>query len=492
MTLYSLWFLIGFFPLSIVGYFFLNHKKKFIWARVWLLGFSLLFYGLWDFRHLPLLACSILFNFSVARYLAHSTQLKKNRLILTLGVIANVLALAFFKYTPFLLENFNLLFQTNLSFFKIFLPLGISFYTFQQITFLVATYRGKCPSPNFIDYALFISFYPQVSVGPILSPEEVIPTLKDLSAKEIIPQHVIQGLFRFSVGLFKKIVLADTLALWGTIGIKTLHTPSFFEAHATALACVLQYYFDFSGYIDMAIGVALLFNIRLPENFDSPYRAVSIQEYWRKWHITLGRFMGRHIYIPLGGNKKGRFRTCINLMIVFIIGGIWHGPSWTFVIWGALNGLGIIVHRLWQYLRISITRPLAWALTFSFVILCRIVFCVKTWHQGLDIVKGLIGLNGFVLPSLTKPILGFLSPLGVRFGTLPLMGLSTPSKTVEIAVVLIAGFFIALATKNSAYWEKRVQLNTTFCIIIGLMLFSSLQLILFAHQATERFVYAAF
>jgi len=247
--------------------------------------------------------------------------------------------LAFFKYADFFIVNVNQISNFNISFLRLAIPLAISFYTFQQITYLVDTYRSEIKDVNFLSYILFITFFPRLLMGPITRYNEVMPQLELTQQKHIDYRNMSLGLLLFFVGLCKRVVIADTFGIYTDLGYSSTQSLTLVEAWITSLSYTFQIYFDFSGYTDMAIGTAYFFNIKLPLNFNSPYLAVNIQDFWRRWHITLSRFLRDYIYIPLGGNRKGEFLTYFNIMITFLIGGFWHGAGWTFIIWGEYMAL---------------------------------------------------------------------------------------------------------------------------------------------------------
>lgn len=251
--------------------------------------------------------------------------------MLILGIMANIALLGYFKYSDFFIENINDVFKTNMALLNLTLPLAISFFTFQQIAYLVDSYKGKTQEYDVVNYAVFVTFFPQLIAGPIVHHKEMMPQFAYASNNRINAENISRGLFIFAIGLFKKVVIADTFAIYANEGFDVAKVLSFYEAWATSLSYTFQLYFDFSGYTDMAIGLALLFNIVLPFNFNSPYKALNIQDFWRRWHMTLSRFLRDYIYIPLGGNRKGTVLTYRNLMATFVIGGLWHGAAWTFV-----------------------------------------------------------------------------------------------------------------------------------------------------------------
>jgi len=404
-------FIFAFFPITVAGYFILCRLRLTYAAKVWLALASLVFYGWWDVRYVPLILASITFNYTVGRLLIASgeptSRLHHHRKkLLAAGIVGDILLLGYYKYADFFLENLNAALGTDYPLLKIVLPLGISFFTFTQIAFLVDAYKQKAKEYDIINYILFVTFYPHLIAGPILHHGEMMPQFDRLRNKVWNWGNAARGGFVFCIGLFKKVVIADTFAKYANDGFAKAHM--FIDSWVAALSYTFQLYFDFSGYTDMAIGIALLFNIRLPQNFNSPYKATSIQDFWRRWHMTLSRFLRDYIYIPLGGNRKGKLRTYFNNMAVFLIGGFWHGAGWTFIMWGFLHGAAQIVQRIWGEFFRPMPRWLAWVITFLFINVTWVFFRAESFDQALRLLKGMAGLNGVALghvKSLWFPIL---------------------------------------------------------------------------------------
>lgn len=325
-------FILGFLPITVWGYFFLN-KQSSIWGQYWLVLASLFFYGYWNPFYLGLIGFSICINFFLGKCFVYEGH---SKYALWVGIIFNIALLGYYKYTDFFISNINQLFGLQYAMHNIVLPLGISFFTFTQIAYLVETYRGKVDNHHFVSYVLFVTYFPHLLAGPIIHYEYVMPQFLDRKLKTINWENMSRGMFLFVLGLFKKIVVADSLAVWADAGYTALEKMdlNMIAAWGTALAYTFQLYYDFSGYTDMAIGVSLMLNINLPINFNSPYKSASIIEFWRCWHITLSLFLRDYLYIFFGGNRKGLFRKCINIFATMLIGGLWHGANWTFVLWG--------------------------------------------------------------------------------------------------------------------------------------------------------------
>ena len=438
-------FIFAFLPITFFIYFYLNYKKYSVISKGFLVFSSLFFYSWWNIIYLPLILFSMLFNYIIGNSFYKHTLNISNKFILIFGIISNIALLGYFKYSDFFIENINLALDTNIGLLHLALPLAISFFTFQQISYLVDSYKGETKEYDFLNYALFVTFFPQLIAGPIVHHKEMMPQFEDSKNRVINYRNISIGLFIFSIGLFKKVVIADTFALWATSGFDNATTLNLFEAWATSLSYTFQLYFDFSGYTDMAIAVALLFNIKLPINFNSPYKATNIQDFWRRWHITLSRFLRDYIYIPLGGNRKGEFRTYSNLLVTFIIGGIWHGAGWTFLFWGFLHGVAIVIHRAWSSLGIKLWSWLGWIITFNFVNIAWIFFRAKNWGDALKVLGSMFSLDNVVLPPFLKAKLIILEEYNIEFGAF----ITNIDANKDIVLWLVVGFIIVLLFKNS-------------------------------------------
>ncbi|WP_342528366.1 MBOAT family O-acyltransferase [Chryseomicrobium sp. FSL W7-1435] len=462
MLFNSFEFIFVFLPIVFIGYFLVN-KIHHTAGIVLLLLSSLFFYAWWNPAYLLLLIVSILVNYGVGTWMMRTEAMKKQ--ILILGIIFNVLLLGYFKYTDFFIANFNHVLNTNFQLLHLLLPLAISFYTFQQIAYLVDRYKGKVEDNNFLNYALFISFFPQLIAGPIVHHKEVMGQYLDAAKKKMHAENIAKGLFIFSIGLFKKVAIADTFAVWANEGYSNVQALTTSEAWVTSLAYTFQLYFDFSGYSDMAIGLALLFNIVLPLNFNSPYRAVSIQDFWRRWHMTLSRFLTDYLYIPLGGSYKSIPRTYVNIFIIFFVSGIWHGAGWTFVIWGVLHGLAMIVHRFWHQKGFKLPAIVGWIITFQFVNATWVFFRALTVDDALIVLGKMAAIQDLVQP------------------------LETFSATsLELILYFVGAGIIAFFFKNSYDWMQGLRPNPMYAIAAGAMfLYVALKL-----QQVSEFLYFNF
>ena len=448
-------FVAGFLPLALLGFFFLGRYRDSRPAKVWLLAVSLAWYAVADLPQIVLLLASVALNFLAGDVLAREgVSEPRRRRMLVLAVVANVAGLAVFKYSGFAIVNLNALLGTSLAVPALGLPPGISFLTFLQIAFLVDRYRRTAPRAAPLDYALFVTFFPKIMVGPITRQQEIVPQLDTRALARPNYRDLSIGTFLLFLGLFKKVVLADALARWANAGFADSAPLTLIEAWATSLSYTFQLYFDFSGYTDMAIGIGLMFNIRIPPNFLSPYKALDLQDFWRRWHITLSRFLRDYVYIPLGGNRGGEVLTYRNLVLTFLIGGIWHGAGWTFMAWGLLHGIGVAIHRGWSSRGLRLPRAVAWFVTFQYVNFCWVFFRAPDFPSALRVLRGMLGLDGLVLHEALRGPLAELAAVGFRFGPWP--SLPAPGS----ALLLLAGSaLLVLATPNSMELSERFRFD---------------------------------
>jgi len=438
----SQFYIFLFLPIVVIVYFILNRLRLVIGGKAWLVLASLFFYGYWNPLYLLLIISSMLVNFGVGRAL-HRTKKKPGhhwyprlKVILGAGIFFNLGLLGFFKYADFFIINLNRVFNSGAEPFGLALPLAISFFTFQQIAYLVDSYQQDTQEYDFLNYCLFVSFFPQLIAGPIVHHREMMPQFMRLKTKVLNWSNVSTGIFIFCLGLFKKVVIADSFALWANAGFNAHHALGLFEAWGASLSYTFQIYYDFSGYTDMAIGAALLFNIRLPINFNSPYKARSIQDFWRRWHITLSNWLRDYIYIPLGGNRCGQYRNYFNLFVTFLLGGLWHGAGWTFVLWGALHGAVMVIHRFWSRMGLKMPAPLAWLSTFIFINATWVFFRAESFKGALNVLMGMAGMNGISTSMKTASIISFIATWleGVRISYV-----STMAPIESTAYIIIFG-----------------------------------------------------
>ncbi len=394
-------FLFAFLPLVFLLFFALGKKNH--QAAAAFLGFaSLIFYAWFSIKALPILIGSIIINYLFGLKIS----ILREKAWLSIAIIFNLSLLSFFKYANFFIDNANFFLDSlqQISALDIALPIGISFFTFTQIAFLVDCYLGKVKEKNFTHYLLFVTYFPHLIAGPVLHHNQMMPQFAKKETYSLDYEKVSLGILIFTIGLAKKILIANPLGEYSDSffnGIDATSSPSFANAWLGTLAYTFQIYFDFSGYTDMAIGISLLFGINLPINFNSPYQATNIIEFWRRWHISLSNFLRDYIYIPLGGNKNNSSQRYINLMITMILGGFWHGANWTFILWGLAHGLLLSWNHYWRSLDISqklntkFFKPFFWAITFIVICFTWVLFRVDDIEFLKPVYYGLLGFNGF-------------------------------------------------------------------------------------------------
>lgn len=471
MLFSSIGFLFLFLPCVLLS-FTVAHKWLGVRAAQWvLLLASCLFYGLWKVEYLALLIAGLVFNFWIGGVLLRS----RSPTILFAGIATDLGMLAYFKYADFFIINLNTLLGLNHSLLNVLLPLGISFFIFQKIAYLVDCYRGLVTERDPLRFALFVLFFPQLIAGPIVHHAEIIPQLR---RKSLLPDAgmVSAGLFLLATGLFKKVIVADWLGEYVSQPFSHAASLQFLEAWTAALAYALQLYFDFSAYSEMAMGLALLFGIHLPLNFNSPYKSSNIAEFWRRWHMTLGRFLRDYLYIPLGGSHHGARRAALAALIVMVLGGLWHGAGWTFILWGVMHGVYLAVHRLWAS-RFHMPRPLGMALTFVAVLFAWVMFRAASVPDAISIWKSMLGLNGLVLPPALYATLP--SPFVIRY--------SSFINGLEIWVMLCVLAFTMLAKNAHERLLIDVPTRRSAMYLSAMVLFSILAL---GHPST--FLYFQF
>lgn len=403
-------FIFAFLPITLLGYYSLGKYATHRVSISWLVAASLFFYGWWNPAYLGLIIGSILFNYAFGVLLG--SKKKKSKRLLAIGIGINLMLIGYYKYANFFVDNLSLLSGINLQIRTIILPLAISFFTFQQIAYLVDAYKGETKEYNFLHYCLFVTFFPQLIAGPIVHHKEMMVQFSANKKIKLGCQNFIIGLNIFTLGLFKKVILADGISVYATPVFNSASsgdTISFFVAWGGALAYTFQLYFDFSGYSDMAIGIGKMFGINLPINFSSPYKSLNIKDFWRRWHMTLSRFLRDYLYIPLGGGHKGNSRRFVNLMTTMLLGGLWHGAGWTFLLWGGLHGFYLILNHGWDYVKKQLRlewldssvcwKSIAWLITFISVVNAWVFFRATSFQAAVSILKGMYGFNGVSLPN---------------------------------------------------------------------------------------------
>jgi D-alanyl-lipoteichoic acid acyltransferase DltB (MBOAT superfamily) len=445
-------------------------------SKVWLAFSSLFFYGWWNISYLPLISASILFNYFISNAIikrrGNANKYFSKKSLLLMALFFNIGLLVYFKYMDFFIENINLISNSNMGILELSLPLAISFFTLQQIAYIVDTYEGLVVESNFLNYTVFVLFFPQLIAGPIVHHKEMMPQFKDVRKKVKNYRNIALGIFIFSIGLFKKVVIADTFSIWASAGFDTSAPLNFFEYWATSFSYTFQLYFDFSGYTDMAIGIALLFNIYLPVNFNSPYRSTGMIEFWQRWHITLSNFINTYIYTPIMRSfSNASFNKSIFATVVtFFIAGLWHGASWVFIIFGVLHGLGLVVNKVWRRAKIKINRVLAWFITFNFINISFVFFRSDSVDGALTILKGMFSLDLIVLPY-------FLEQYFYNFNIFSFGGwMNNLDSDGGVKVILFLSLSIfSIFIGNSMEMLKKAKPNvgfilfTTFMIVISLL-----------------------
>jgi alginate O-acetyltransferase complex protein AlgI len=485
-----------FLPLVLLGYYGIG-RRSMDGAAAWLFAASVFFYGYWMPAFTLLLLASIAVNFRIGAAIQaarRDQRLARGKSLLVAGLVFNLGLLAYFKYANFFIENLAALLGAHWGALGIILPIGISFYSFTQIAFLVDTWQGKVHEVRPIHYGLFVTFFPHLIAGPVLHHAQMMPQFAQASSYRFNPAQFLGGCAIFALGLFKKIVLADGIAPFANAvfaGADAGTVPGAAEAWLGALAYTFQLYFDFSGYSDMAIGLSWMFNIRLPFNFDSPYQAANISDFWRRWHISLSTFLRDYLYVPLGGNRKGRVRRYVNLAATMVLGGLWHGASWSFVLWGSLHGLYLVINHGWRALLdragLVMSRPLAhvghllgWALTFLAVVVAWVFFRAVTLDGAWRVLGAMAGAH--VGPSEPAVLLW-------NAGLQPSMGSLWCAVLMALAVLAPNSNRIGEAVQArfaaSAGWRELVG-AVAVVVAVFLVVVNS------ARQATSAFIYFNF
>ncbi|HCP2902146.1 TPA: MBOAT family protein [Escherichia coli] len=369
-----------FLPITALIYFFLK-KVNLNLSKVWVCAISLYFYSFFTYQFMPLLIASMAINFMIIKLILSHGDKK----YIVSSVLFNVTSLGYFKYCNFFASNIDSILGLNIGHLDVVAPLAISFYTFQQISLSVSAHRKQITEVTLLDYGSYILFFPKLISGPITNFETI--TSQFNSKKNYFGKYFAPGIFIFSVGVFKKVVLSSYFGSIADQGYASISALGALEAWITSLSYSIQLYFDFSGYTDMAIGSALLFGVVLPINFNSPYIATDLQDFWRRWHITLSTWLRNYVYIPLGGNRKGVFRTYLNLFLTFLIGGFWHGAGWNFLAWGALHGAGLVIHRYWSQNGFRMPSVVGWFVTFNYVNITWIFFRTDSLNDAFSLLK---------------------------------------------------------------------------------------------------------
>lgn len=465
-------FIFIFLPITLIGYYLLGRRNENngFFPKVWLVFASLIFYGHWNISYLPIIISSILVNYFVSEKILTLQKQKPKKIFFIIGLLFNLGLLGYFKYKNFFMENLNWIFNSDFNFVHIVLPLGISFFTLQQIAYLVDSYEGLTKKVDFHKYALFVSFFPQLIAGPIVHYKSIMPQFEEPEKSKVMLNNIALGIFVFIIGLGKKVLLADTFAVWANDGFNDTEVFHFFHAWGTSLSYTFQLYFDFSGYSDMAIGLGLLFNIKLPKNFNSPFLARNIIDFWTKWHITLSQFITTYIFTPiLRSMPKFSFsNSMISVFITMSIAGLWHGAAWTFVFYGALHGGVIVINHLMKKRKIKLPKWLAIFLTFQFINIVFTIFRAEELKTAWAIFKGMFGFSGFQFPK------GMLSNQDVISMGAELGPHMNNDENLNVLMIIIC-LWIVFKTKNSMYLmdnfkpTKRLAISISFVFVLSLL-----------------------
>lgn len=443
-------FILFFLPVCIGGYYCLNHIQKYDRGQLFLLAMSLWFYAYFHFSYLFIIMGSVAVNYVIFYVFQRVKRKHIRKWILGAGLAVNIGVLLYFKYMDFFIRNINTVFRKEYPLWGILLPLGISFFTFQQISFIVDAYREEVPSYSFLYYASFVTFFPQLVAGPIVTHDELIPQFQDRDRKGIDWEYMAEGIYIFVLGLAKKVLLADTFGNAVNLGYEKIETLNSTSALLVMLFYTIQIYFDFSGYCDMAVGIGKMFHVDIPVNFNSPYKARTITEFWDKWHMTLTRFFTKYVYIPLGGSRRGEGRTYLNVLLVFLASGFWHGAEWTFVFWGLCHGLFMVITRRFRCVFQKIPTVVNWLITFTFVNVTWVFFRADSMGQAFQFLKK-IGNCDF--GKTDEEILSCFRLIEFDFA-LQRMHVELDSVFI-MAVFLVASMLIILLCKNNMERTER-------------------------------------
>lgn len=463
----------------------LNHRQCYILGQIFLLVMSLWFYAYFNINYLFIILGSVAANYGIYMVFCRLSVEKARKIVLAVGLLINIGVLLYFKYMDFFIRNINMIFHKEYSLFGILLPLGISFFTFQQISFLVDAYKKEVPQCNFLYYASFVTFFPQLVAGPIVTHGELIPQFMDGRRKRIDWDYMSQGIYIFVLGLAKKVLLADTFGNavnWAYDNIDSLNSTS---ALVIMAAYTIQIYFDFSGYCDMAIGIGKMFHVDLPLNFRSPYQAKTITEFWNRWHMTLTRFFTKYVYIPLGGSRKGKYRTYLNVMIVFLASGFWHGASWTFLFWGLCHGLFMVIARHFKGAFEKIPDILNWFITFVFVNVMWVFFRADSMGSACRFLRRIMICE---FGRIDENITDCFHSAETDFFLRAVQRASDPASPFMLFVFFVFSFWIILGCRN-AYERMEKFKPSLFNIITSAVL---LVWCIFSFSGVSSFLYFNF
>ena len=469
-------FIFLFFPIVFGIYSILRKMNKLTLMKLWLAVASLFFYGFGDWRFFPILLFTALYNFGISYYLQKDSIKKTIKVLLMIfGLVENLGLLFYFKYRNFFFENINLLFGTEIPMLKIILPLGISFYTFQIISYLADSYSGDAKGCSFIDYMVFVTFFPQLIVGPVVSHNDIIPKLTADNLMKIDGKNIMLGILLFAIGCFKKTVIADPLITHAQNFYNSVPTEwmtdcgkGIVESWSAVLAYTFAYYFDFSGYIDMALGLGRFFNIDLPQNFNSPYKARNFADFWRRWNITVSNFLENNIFKNIFHFGNGKIKLIFATLVTFIVSGLWHGAGWHYIFWGIANGIFVCFANMMTLYRKRLPFPIAWALTFFFSMLVRVLFDALSSVQALTVYK--IMFTPVALSDLQTQFAGYMA------------------SNKEVLALLIFGAVIIFGFKNTGELSENFVPKARYAVYAGVLMAVSL----FCMGGVSNFLYFQF
>ena len=479
-------FVFVFFPICLFGYYSLVHIQRTELAKIFLIVMSLWFYGYFNVSYLPIMVCSIGVNYMFHLVLSR----RPHKGVMILAVTLNLGVLFYFKYFDFFLSTVNTVFGTSAVLRNILLPLGISFFTFQQISFVIDTYRGEVRDCSPVDYALFVSFFPQLIAGPIVNHGEMLPQFRHIGGGPVLWERIAEGFGLFILGLAKKVLIADTFGAGADYGYGNVMLLGRMDAILVIVCYALQLYFDFSGYCDMARGIGKMLGIEIPVNFNSPYRAVNIIDFWKRWHMTLNRFFTKYVYIPLGGSREGAARMYLNLMIVFLLSGLWHGAGWNFLVWGAMHGALYVLTRFWQKslrphfiregnmndvsqsgktlrLKNIIVTCVSRILLFAYVTVAWVYF------RAADVAQA----NRMLYTAVKGPVQKISADLAACFQVdefwyvIKVLHLDNMaySRYILLWVILAIGIYLSMIGRNAAERMERVKYRTGSAVIFAVL-----------------------
>lgn len=459
-------FILAFLPAFIIIYFFIN-RINIKFSRVFIIVAGMVFYLYAGIQSFVALCISCVFNIIIYKALNKSDGDNRKKALLFVGIVVNIIPLVVYKYSNLIITTMNDVFHTQHASVNLILPLGISFFTFQQIMYIVGVYKNEIEYLGIIDYLSYVFFFPKLVMGPITEPNYLLKQFNNDDNKVIKYENIASGIKVFCFGLFKKMILADTFAKGVNWGFENIDIASSGDLILVMLFYTFEIYFDFSGYSDMAFGISKMINIDLPINFDSPYKALSVRDFWKRWHVSLTSFFTKYIYYPLGGSRKGKIRTCINIMFVFLISGLWHGANWTFILWGVIYGVLQVIERIFERYYNKLFDVVKWIYTFGVINVLWLLFradSIAQWHNIIYRILTLknINISDKLINEISVPEITTL---------LNLIGLGSITSAIRgfiPLVFLILGFIICLIPNNNYKSYKRTN---AFSLIVAVMVF---------------------